>query len=392
MELHEALVRRCSRRKFKEEAMSEKALGAFLAGLDSIPLLHPEAALTIRFLTYGELKTLFPNYYKSLIYAPYYLFFYGEKSPALMQNIGYLGELSSLWLTCNGYGSCWQVVKGLEQTVWPEAERLLRAKAEQEESERILTKMRHEAEDARELRREDLVTEAQRKVEGKDLFSGVQTTTEKGNETTEKKGESEGLPAESGEPGVAASDAAGSAGTVDIPISAESLSELSPAARAGTEETEGILAEEESILFPAKALEQVLAFGVPDLRMGTGRAASRKRLHALLISGSPEPNPAFRRLLESARTAPSEYNSQPWRFWASEHCIHVFIKPARLFGSKLRHLNEHVSVGCMLANLITQAELSGMELEMRIEREPFAPIRELEYVMSLYLKNPLDVF
>lgn len=328
MELYEALFKRTSQRKFREEAMNEKSLNAFLSGLDSIPLLHPENNLTIRFITYSELKTLFPNFYKNFIYAPYFLLFYSDDNNESMQNIGYLGQLSSLWLSCNGYGSCWQVVKGIEQTVWPEAEKLLREEAMIKEKNRIEKEKSLEIEENRNIDREVLVTESQEKYKNKD----------KNQDSNELENKNEDI-----------------------------------------------------ILFPSKSQEQILAFGIPDNRIKINKAISRKRVNSLLISGSPEPSITFLDLLEAARTAPSEYNSQPWRFWVTDHCIHVFIKPAKIFGSKLRHENEHVAVGCMLANLITQAELSGLNVELRQEKEPFEPIRELEYVVSVYISDPYKI-
>ncbi len=339
MDLHEALFKRVSQRKFREEAMSEKSLNAFLSGLDSIPLLHPEHSLSIRFITYGELKTLFPNFYKSVIYAPYFLFFYAEDNEESMQNIGYLGQLSSLWLSCNGYGSCWQVVKGIEQTVWPEAEKLLRDQELAKEEARQKEELELEQKENREISREVLVEESKQLS----LDSSSKKESAQISEEDDK--------------------------------SLESNNEN----------------KEDIILFPAKPQEQILAFGIPDNRIKIGRPVSRKKLHSLLISGSPEPNIAFINLLDAAKAAPSEYNSQPWRFWVTEHCIHVFIKPARIFGSKLRHQNEHIAVGCMLANLITQAELGGLNVELRQEKEPFAPIKELEYVISIYISDPYDI-
>ncbi|MDO5733417.1 MAG: nitroreductase family protein [Eubacteriales bacterium] len=357
MNIHEAILRRHSQRKYIEEPIPEQALSAFLGGLDNIPLLHKSHALTLRFLSYGELRELFPKHYKQFIYAPYYLLFYGDREKEVLQNVGYLGQFASLWLSRNDYASCWQVVKGLEQTKWSEEEELYRQKMaeafleEQNGSKLELTSDLVEAPKSLETTQ----TSAEVNTSGDETLESVETQETENKSADESEDQTQ-------EP------------LVEL-IAEEKLDDILP---------EGLH------VFTRKPLEQVLAFGVPDQRLRQGRPAARKRINALLITGSPEPSLLFRNLLELARMAPSEYNSQPWRFWVTDYCIHVFLKPARLFGSKLRHDNEELAMGCMLANLYTACQLKHLELEIRIEVEPFKPIRDLEYVMSLYISDPLS--
>ncbi len=364
MGLNEALMRRNSQRRFMDQVMSEKALSAFLGGLNHIELLHPNDKLTIRFLTYGEVKERFPSYYRSLIYAPYYLFFYAEQNDQVMENIGYLGELSSLWLQMNGYASCWQVVKGLEQTFWPQYERVL------QEDEAA----RKQAEAERKERAKQL---EEMKIEPKDLVNA-----NLGQAPTQKE-----------EISAAAASTDQSLDQVEqAEASARAVQKENSKNAPASESSIELEAEtEELIHFPNKPLEQVFAFGIPDRRMSDGRPAPKKSVESLLIPGSPAPSCAFYDLLDAARMAPSEYNGQPWRFWVTEQCIHVFMKPTKLFATKLRHRNERVSIGCMLANLFTKAELDACLIERRYEHEPFESIKDLTYVVSLYIREHYDL-
>lgn len=268
MDVREAIFKRYSNRNFREAAMEEVALEAFLNGLKQIPLLYKNGEFTIRFLSFGEMNEYFPDDAPNMIYAPYYLIFYGESRPDVYQNVGYLGQLAILWLTVNGYSSCWQAVEQLRQT-----------------------------NDKPEISRKD-----------EDAFVG--------------------------EP---------------LPIA--------------------------------------LTFGIEDRRQGPGKPARKKALRNLMVPGSPEPDSEWRMLLEAGRQAPSEYNGQPWRFWVANEGVHLFRKGSFFFRSE-RHQNmSYVSLGCLLANVMTMAELRQIGLELHREGRSFESVKGLEYILSFYRTN-----
>ena len=129
-----------------------------------------------------------------------------------------------------------------------------------------------------------------------------------------------------------------------------------------------------------KRLPLILAIGHPDKYPGKCRKiAVRKRL----ISGSPAINAKVELLLHAACQAPSEYNTQPWRFWVTEDTIHIFSKPSFVFRNAWHKKAQAAAVGALVANLATLAELDGCNYRIFAETQAFADIRNLQYQLSV---------
>lgn len=306
MTLKEAILQRASVRKFKQLPIKSEELNNFMRGLKSIPGLMPGAELNFVVLTYEEAQRKYKNFSKVCTFAPYYLFFYGDDCRENWQNAGYLGEIASLWLTCNNLGACFQRCDKLlpsSDTV-PVTELVPAAPAAS-------------------------VSESESELDSEP-------------ETTLKTAATTSTPAAS-------------------------------AAEAETVSDAEKFAED-------KRLPLILAIGHPDKYPGKCRKiAVRKRL----ISGSPAINAKVELLLHAACQAPSEYNTQPWRFWVTEDTIHIFSKPSLIFRSAWHKKAQAAAVGALVANLATLAELDGCNYRIFAETQAFADIHNLQYQLSV---------
>lgn len=303
MTLKEAILQRASVRKFKQLPIKSEELNNFMRGLKSIPGLMPGAELNFVVLTYEEAQRKYKNFSKVCTFAPYYLFFYGDDCRENWQNAGYLGEIASLWLTCNNLGACFQRCDKLlpsSDTV-PVTEPVPAAPVSESEYE---------------------------------LDSEPETT---------------------------------------LKTAATTATPAASAAEAETVSDAEKFAED-------KRLPLILAIGHPDKYPGKCRKiAVRKRL----ISGSPAINAKVELLLHAACQAPSEYNTQPWRFWVTEDTIHIFSKPSLIFRSAWHKKAQAAAVGALVANLATLAELDGCNYRIFAETQAFADIHNLQYQLSV---------
>lgn len=306
MTLKEAILQRASVRKFKQLPIKSEELNNFMRGLKSIPGLMPGAELNFVVLTYEEAQRKYKNFSKVCTFAPYYLFFYGDDCRENWQNAGYLGEIASLWLTCNNLGACFQRCDKLlpSSDIVPVTEPVPAAPAAS-------------------------VSESESELDSEP-------------ETTLKTAATTATPAAS-------------------------------AAEAETVSDAEKFAED-------KRLPLILAIGHPDKYPGKCRKiAVRKRL----ISGSPAINAKVELLLHAACQAPSEYNTQPWRFWVTEDTIHIFSKPSFVFRSAWHKKAQAAAVGALVANLATLAELDGCNYRIFAETQAFADIHNLQYQLSV---------
>lgn len=316
MTLKEAILQRASVRKFKQLPIKSEELNNFMRGLKSIPGLMPGAELNFVVLTYEEAQRKYKNFSKVCTFAPYYLFFYGDDCRENWQNAGYLGEIASLWLTCNNLGACFQ-----------RCDKLLPSAETVPVTEPVSAAP---------------VTPAAPAASVSESVSESAAELDSESETTLKT----------------AATTATSAASAD---EAETVSDAEK------------FAED-------KRLPLILAIGHPDKYPGKCRKiAVRKRL----ISGSPAINAKVELLLHAACQAPSEYNTQPWRFWVTEDTIHIFSKPSFVFRSAWHKKAQAAAVGALVANLATLAELDGCNYRIFAETQAFADIHNLQYQLSV---------
>lgn len=316
MTLKEAILQRASVRKFKQLPIKSEELNNFMRGLKSIPGLMPGAELNFVVLTYEEAQRKYKNFSKVCTFAPYYLFFYGDDCRENWQNAGYLGEIASLWLTCNNLGACFQRCDKL----LPSAETVT-------------------------------VTEPVSAAPVTPAAPAASVSESVSESAAELDSESE----------------------MTLKTAATTATSAASAAEAETVSDAEKFAED-------KRLPLILAIGHPDKYPGKCRKiAVRKRL----ISGSPAINAKVELLLHAACQAPSEYNTQPWRFWVTEDTIHIFSKPSFVFRSAWHKKAQAAAVGALVANLATLAELDGCNYRIFAETQAFADIHNLQYQLSV---------
>ena len=108
MELFDALRKRKSVRNFSMQVPGNRIQVDLLNYLNNVPVLLPEADISIELLSYEDLLDYFPNMGPKMIHAPLYLVFRGELALYHLMNVGYYAEHASVWLTTKGLGSVWQ--------------------------------------------------------------------------------------------------------------------------------------------------------------------------------------------------------------------------------------------------------------------------------------------
>lgn len=324
MTLNDAINRRVSVRKFKELPMQANELANFIRGIEAIPNLFAQipssegvsskSNLTFEVLTYNDASAKFANLAKVCDYAPYYLFFYGDESSVNYLSCGYIGQIASLWLTCNNFAACFQRVSQLvpspeSPNIYENAEKIVAAETQSAVTTKATTAVTEETAAATELMEESTETS---------LASEAATAneTEEVNKTVKKH------------------------------------------------------------------LQIVLAFGYAESVKSVCKkqAASKK-----YISGSPTASLNLELLLQTSCQAPSEYNSQPWRFWTNENTVHIFAQPNILFRSEWHSFADNVACGALLANLATLAELKNLPYQIFCEEQAFAEIEKLTYQLSFRL-------
>ncbi len=310
MTLNDAINQRVSVRHFKELPMQVNELTNFMRGIEAIPSLFENETdtnkakiasknLAFKLLTHAEAEKMFSNLNKVCVYAPYYLFFYGEVNSANFLNCGYIGQIASLWLACNNLAACFQHTGKL---------RYIETMPTEKASEPSSTTKSEEAKAS--------------------------------DDNTEPNGES-------------------------LQAKSETISE-----KTGDSFTE------------AKRLPLALALGYADK---SAKLCPKKAVNKCLISGSPTPNLNLQLLLQTACQAPSEYNSQPWRFWTNDNTVHIFTYTTWPFKSDWHQAAESVACGALVANLATLAELKNLPYQIFCEKQVFSEIEKLTYQLSFRL-------
>lgn len=104
MTLYEAIFRRKSVRKFRQDEIDERTLEKIRRFGEDIEGIYPDISATWKMFRAGEqrLKGLF------LVKAPWYLAIYSPAVEGYQENAGYLMEQMSLYMHTLGIGSCYQ--------------------------------------------------------------------------------------------------------------------------------------------------------------------------------------------------------------------------------------------------------------------------------------------
>lgn len=130
----------------------------------------------------------------------------------------------------------------------------------------------------------------------------------------------------------------------------------------------------------------VVAFGYPKSQpMNPGYAAKRLSLEEL-CAFKEHPKAHVSELLETARLAPSSFNSQPWRFVVYDNRFHVFSKKP-VGGHHLLNKHNEFNFGVMLANVMLAAEEIWIDVDLiKLNNITHKTLPNNQYVISVLLK------
>lgn len=106
MTLYEAIFVRKSVRSFDSEPVDSNVIDGLVDFLSELDAPHSDIDWDFDTLNYNEITEILDGPPKLL--APNWLVLRSEKNKGCLQNCGFLGEMAVLWLTAQGYGSCWQ--------------------------------------------------------------------------------------------------------------------------------------------------------------------------------------------------------------------------------------------------------------------------------------------
>ncbi len=105
-ELREAIFRRKSCQRFREEALKDEDMDGLVDFLSALEAPVPEIDWNFDTLPYLDMVRICRT--APAVRAPMYLVLRAERKNFSLQNCGYLGELAVLWLTGRGVATCWQ--------------------------------------------------------------------------------------------------------------------------------------------------------------------------------------------------------------------------------------------------------------------------------------------
>lgn len=127
----------------------------------------------------------------------------------------------------------------------------------------------------------------------------------------------------------------------------------------------------------------VLAFGFSRKARTTAKNESRRLSLEALCAYKEKPNKEIAALLESARLAPSAFNSQPWRFVVYENRFHIFVKKSAA-ERYLKMKQQELEFGIMLAHIMIAAEEIWIETDLiRLENISHKSLPNNQYVISV---------
>lgn len=131
----------------------------------------------------------------------------------------------------------------------------------------------------------------------------------------------------------------------------------------------------------------MLAFGTPKGELNRKFKEARRMELSRLCVQKDNMKTMTRQLLESARLAPSSYNSQPWRFVVYEGRIHIFAKHPAIHTPFYRKWME-INMGIMMAHLLIAAEELWIDISFKsMDNISNKNISNNEYVTTLAVKG-----
>jgi len=102
MELYDAISKRKSVRKYKDEPLSNEQLNGIMAFSKAAKPLFPEIKTEMRLLGADDVSIQM-----FAVKAPHYLAFFSEEKEGRYLNAGFMLQQTDLFLSASGLGSCW---------------------------------------------------------------------------------------------------------------------------------------------------------------------------------------------------------------------------------------------------------------------------------------------
>ncbi|MFW5749437.1 MAG: nitroreductase family protein, partial [Halanaerobium sp.] len=100
-DLYQAIYKRKSIRKYKEENLSEQKLTEIRGFLDKAKVINQEIRFEAKIVNSDKVKSLLP------IRSPHYLQFFSETEGDYLLNAGFILQQLDLYLSASSLGSCW---------------------------------------------------------------------------------------------------------------------------------------------------------------------------------------------------------------------------------------------------------------------------------------------
>jgi nitroreductase len=128
-----------------------------------------------------------------------------------------------------------------------------------------------------------------------------------------------------------------------------------------------------------------LAFGKPAAPLPREKSEAKRLPEKDLVVYKEQVSSDIRQLLTAARTAPSSYNSQPWRFVVYKNRIHIFTRKTLLLTKVFDHM-KMVDMGIMLANLMMAAEELWVDVSLgKLDNLKSKPLQNNEYIRTVLI-------
>lgn len=130
----------------------------------------------------------------------------------------------------------------------------------------------------------------------------------------------------------------------------------------------------------------VLAFGYPKSSAVRQDYEARRLSLEELCAYKERPKSHIKELLETARLAPSSFNSQPWRFVVYENRFHIFSKKP-VGGRHLFNKHNEINFGIMLANIMVAAEEIWVDVDLiKLNNITHKSLPNNQYVISVLMR------
>lgn len=129
----------------------------------------------------------------------------------------------------------------------------------------------------------------------------------------------------------------------------------------------------------------LMAFGKPDGPLTRRAKDAKRRPVSALCTFKDQPEKWMMQVVEAARLAPSDMNSQPWRFYSSGDKLHVF---SRKPGMDKPEKWEEFDFGVMFAHIAVASDELWLDVDLiRLENIVQKSFKSSQYVLSAIIRG-----